>query len=158
MLLCIYVDVDVVAERHHSTSTSVLAQLPSNERVANTNVERCHSASALVSTQLSSGERTADVDIDTNTLTMPSLTMKDLSGMLKQEYQERTSLAYKQDETSSPESLERPVVEATEPSPVEFVEKTEPVAEIPAEPTMMGDLLVQIPFPPVLPSVCSWHF
>ncbi|URD91705.1 ENTH [Musa troglodytarum] len=57
------------------------------------------------------------------------------------EYQERNSLAYKQDETSSPESLEKPVVEDTESSPVEFVEKTEPVAEITAEPAMMGDLL-----------------
>lgn len=84
--------------------------------------------------------------------------MIDLSGMLKQEYQERNSLEYKQDETSSPESSEKPVVEDTEPSPVEFVEKKEPVAEIPAEPAMMGDLLVQFPFPPFLPSVCSWHF
>ncbi|CAD5181065.1 unnamed protein product [Musa acuminata subsp. malaccensis] len=57
------------------------------------------------------------------------------------EYQERNSLAYKQDETSSPESSEKPVVEDTEPSPVEFVEEKEPVAEIPAEPAMMGDLL-----------------
>ncbi|KAJ8500842.1 hypothetical protein OPV22_011394 [Ensete ventricosum] len=71
----------------------------------------------------------------------------------KLEYHERTSLAYKQDETSSPESLERPVVEATEPSPVEFVEKTEPVVEIPAERTMMGDLLGSDEIIPVAPEL-----
>ncbi|WOL19766.1 clathrin assembly protein [Canna indica] len=57
------------------------------------------------------------------------------------EYQEKNLLTYKQDESDPPESLEKPIVENSEPSPVESVEEAEPVTEVPFQTEMTGDLL-----------------